>query len=100
MMVLVGYYIADDRKRKKVADLLLAHGFERIQLSLFIGPRHPARMKALWLRLQLVLDTNGGRSDRLLALSITTGQLERLATIGRMDLDLDLLMGRKSVLFI
>ena len=100
MIYLVAYDIANDRTRKQVSDLLLAHGFERLQLSLFLGHKHPARMPSLWPRLQQLLQRHTPAGDRLVALPITLGQLQRLRIIGQLPVDLDLLTGKKKVLIL
>ncbi len=99
MLCIVSYDIADARTRKRVADLLLAEGYERLQWSVFIGPAHPVRTMAMWARLEELV-MRPGHTDRMFIIPLPAGALGRMRMIGEAGVDLDLLTGRRQVLFV
>ena len=51
MIYLVFYDISTDKIRNKIARRLEAEGFERLQLSVFIGLMNPKTKPMLWKQL-------------------------------------------------
>ena len=98
MIYLVSYDIEDDKKRKKVADRLLADGLIRVQYSVFIGPlKTRLRDKLLaWLIQKL----DQPESEHLIFLRLHASDLENMPILGEHSWDLGDLIGGQHTLFI
>lgn len=94
---LICYDIPDDRRRKQVADRLLADGLERVQYSVFMGPLSPGLYQRLeaWLR-----QTLREPEERLIILPVTPGEIEKMCILGEPELDRLMLSGRRHTLFL
>jgi len=97
MPYLICYDIPDDRRRLKVAKRLLADGMERVQYSVFIGPLKPTLRSRLesWLQ-----QTLADPEDRLIILSLTPAEIEKMCIFGEPVPDLSSLNGQRHTLFL
>jgi CRISPR-associated protein Cas2 len=98
MIYLIFYDISTDKIRNKIAKRVVAEGFERLQLSVFVGLVNPFLHPNLWHQL-----TTWASSDdlgKLYVISCTKKQFREMKIIGDNPLDLNYLIGEKSVIFI
>ena len=98
MIYLVLYDISNDRIRTKVAKSLIAEGFERIQLSVFLGTVNPKENIKLWNELQKWLSAEP--HSKLLLLPLTKNNFRKMLILGDFFPDIDYLTGNKHSLFI
>lgn len=98
MLYLIVYDISDNRICHKVAKRLLAEGFERIQLSVFLGLFNPRRKDALWEQLNAWISEEKGA--KFYVLPITKKSFKSMDVIGDLDVDIDYLAGDKHTLFV
>ena len=98
MIYLLMYDISSDAIRSKIANRLVAEGYERIQLSVFTGMRDPKKVKGLWQDLERILKKES--SAKFFVLKMTKNNFRNMETIGAFDLDLDYLAGIQNSLFI
>lgn len=63
MPIYVIYDIVEDQVRKKIADVCLDYGLERIQYSAFLGELNPTRRSAMIKRLQEKLGKEEGKIE-------------------------------------
>ncbi len=97
MLYLVFYDIENTSKRTKIAKLLIADGYERLQLSVYLGLDNPVRNQKLWKSLEdLLIDET---SSKLYVLPIPGNSIKNIAKIGKLDFDLYYLAGEKDSLF-
>lgn len=100
MIYLVFYDITNDRLRKKVSDTLIAHGYERLQYSVFIGLENPKRIKGLWGRLKALMKKTDAPDDKLLFFGTEKRALEKMKVLGDFNADIDYLAGKKNAMII
>ncbi len=99
MIHLVSYDIEDDRIRTKLSKLLIAAGYERIQLSVFVGPHDPVSNTELWKGLKALCNT-GDSAAQLIVIKIPKQQFLLMQTLGNVSLDLPYLVGDLLTLII
>ncbi|MEM7659706.1 MAG: CRISPR-associated endonuclease Cas2 [Bacteroidota bacterium] len=85
---------------KKVADRLLADGLERLQYSVFVGPLREGVLHKLRAFLQSKIQQADRQGDKVMILRILDRELADMEWIGEQVVDLDLLLGKKSTLFL
>ena len=98
---IICYDIASDKLRTKIANKLLAFGFVRFQKSVFISgdlPEHLMDKLKLWLKNNRPKMPKN--SDKVLLLSITEQQLQKLLLLGDITDEMDEVIHPKSTLFI
>lgn len=96
MIYLLFYDISTDKLRNKVAKLLIAAGFERLQFSVFTGLDNPVKNAPLW---QAIVKTLKSEADaKLFVLPIKKEYFCKMQGIGVQELDLDYLSGLRSSL--
>ncbi|MFK7786621.1 MAG: CRISPR-associated endonuclease Cas2 [Crocinitomicaceae bacterium] len=96
-MYLIIYDITETTIRTKVSKLLERAGFERIQLSVFIGHFNPEHAN-VWSQLtQLLAETP---KNKLFSLKITKENFYSMKIIGDSTIDYDYLTGTKRSLII
>jgi CRISPR-associated protein Cas2 len=98
MIYLIFYDISTDKIRNKIAKRLLAEGFERLQLSVFVGIVNPYLYANLWQQLNYWASADD--LGKLYVISCTKKQFRQMKIIGDNPLDLNYLIGEKSVIFI
>lgn len=94
------YDIAGDRLRERLAQRLIAAGFDRVQYSVFIGPVKPVELTRLRAWIQQELDPKKGPEDSVILLRLPPSELEKMETFGAKNLDISELLGRKNTLFL
>ncbi len=97
-MYLVFYDISNNKIRTKVAARLIQEGYDRIQLSVFVGIKNPKQNTVLWEELNTKMAEDS--EAKLYVLSISENNFKNMLTIGRSDYDIDYLTGNKHSLFI
>jgi len=95
MIWLIAYDISDNRARKKIADLLIQYGFERIQLSVFIGHILPYKKEELYGLLQPKVNP---LTDRIIMIRITENQINNCVSLGN-DIALTSIFDDGNVLY-
>jgi len=100
MIHVISYDISDNRRRTKVAELLIREGYERSQFSVFIGRRHPQWKSKLWPKLQTIVQPGVEDGDRLFVLRLPAESLKKRETVGTFTADVDWLLGQRHTLLI
>ncbi len=101
MIYLLFYDISDDRARTKIAKLLIAEGYERIQFSVFTSIFNPFANKLLWESLQrLCASATDNENDKLCVLNISKLNFKNMKIIGKFEPDMAYLTGEKQTLFV
>jgi CRISPR-associated endonuclease Cas2 len=96
-MYLIFYDIEKNSLRKKIADLLLYHGYIRIQLSVFAGNINPEKLH-LWKKISLLMKTE--ENNKVYCLKINDDHFRNIKKIGTFDADIEFILGtRKSMIF-
>jgi len=102
MMYLIIYDITENRIRTKVARLLVSHGYERIQLSVFAGPFSPMANSDLWRQLHILCPKTGeaeSEGNSLMVVEVPLRQFQRIRTIGNLPFDMDEMTGKAHTLW-
>lgn len=92
---LICYDITDNKKRLKVAKLLIQWGYERFQKSIFTGLQNPAENGRLWKQLEKLLDSKIPNGDKLVVLNVTKPHFRNMQIIGNTEIDVSYLLGEK-----
>lgn len=100
ILYMVSYDISSNRTRLKVADLLLAQGYERLQLSVFLGLAPLWANEKLWQRLTQLLAADANDADRLLCLPVHKKAVKNMQIIGVPPGRLDYICGDVHTLII
>lgn len=96
-MFLIFYDIEKNNLRKKIADLLLYHGYIRIQQSVFVGIINPDKFQ-LWRKIDSLVDSES--HDKVYCLKLTEENFRHIKIIGTFDFDMEFVIGRrKSIVF-
>lgn len=98
MIYLIIYDISSDKIRRKIANRLIAEGYLRIQLSVFVGIKNPKENKYLWS--DLILWMNADKYSKLFSISVTKNKFRNMKMIGNLDYDIDYLLGVKHTMII
>lgn len=96
MLYLVFYDITSDKLRNKVAKILTQEGFERLQLSVFLGLEQIGQEASLQLRDLLQIEPDA----KFYIVPVPKSSIKNIQCIGKMNLDIDYLTGDKDSLFI
>jgi len=95
-MYLICYDISNNNIRKKVADRLLATGYERLQLSVFIGIIPIQNNRIIWKNILTWLSEDGGKIS---IIKISPSSIKNMIAIGYDDFDVSYHVGEKHSLF-
>lgn len=95
MIQLVIYDIAKDSFRNKLADRLLAIGFERIQLSVYLGKVKKSHLKAVLAFAKEKME----ETDRLFVIALDEDQVDGMQVMGERP-PIDMILGRVHTLFL
>jgi len=98
MIYLVLYDISNDSLRTKIAGRLVAAGYERIQLSVFLGIWNPKDNTTLWSELQSWLAQD--KTSKLFVIPMTKNGLRKMQILGDFKPDIDYWVGEQHTLFI
>lgn len=101
-MYLIIYDISENRIRTKVAKLLIRHGYERIQLSVFAGPFSPMANAHLWKQLQILCPRSGeaeSEGNSLMVVEVPIKQFVKIRAIGSMPFDMAEMTGTAHTLW-
>ena len=92
------YDIVSNSMRSKVAKRLLAAGYDRIQLSIFLGLSDPQKNTILWGELEewFANDIN----SKLFVLPLTKNNFKKMLILGHFKPDIDYYIGDRHTLFI
>ncbi|MCB0798669.1 MAG: CRISPR-associated endonuclease Cas2 [Chitinophagales bacterium] len=99
-LFLVCYDIQNDRKRTKIADLLMEYGYERLQYSVFVGLQEPSANERLWDRLTELVPEENDTTDRLLVIRLLKRHFKSMQVRGHILTDLPYICGELSTLVI
>lgn len=94
MLHLVIYDISSNSIRTKVAKLLIREGFERLQLSVYLGIDNPNDLPQIWAQLQMLLKKE--IEAKFYIFPIPKSSLSNIKSIGELGLDIDYLLGNKN----
>jgi CRISPR-associated endonuclease Cas2 len=97
-MHLIFYDISSDTIRTKIAKKLVAEGYERIQLSVFVGNPHPKQNIPFWQNLNTWLKTEP--TAQFCVIRVASLNFKNMTMIGKNKLDLAFLLGEKNSIFI
>jgi len=100
MLYLIVYDITANKLRKKVADVLQAEGFERIQYSVFVGKYDPRQNEKLWKVLEKAGNTTEQGSVKIFVIPMLKYHFQRMLMLGSALPDVQYLSGDKHTLFI
>lgn len=98
MIYLVIYDISKDSLRTKIAGRLVAAGYERIQLSVFLGLWNPKENLILWGELQSWLAQDS--LSKLFVIPLTKNNFREMQVLGGFKPDVDYWVGDLHTLFI
>ena len=100
MYKIISYDIANDRKRKKLSDLLIKYGLYRFQMSVFVGELKESVFGKLQSELDILFIEIREQEDKILILSLPERSLEEAIWIGEVPIDLEEAMGKTKIIFI
>ncbi|MCI4670810.1 MAG: CRISPR-associated endonuclease Cas2 [Bacteroidia bacterium] len=100
MAYLICYDIEHNYLRKKMGDMILDHGFERINLSVYLGNIEQRSLTYLEDKLTAMLKDKGKETDSLIFLPVTASQIDEMRIYGKNDLDPGEISGSKSSLIL
>ena len=98
MAHLICYDIEHNYLRKKMADLIMDYGFERINLSVYLGNLDQRSLTYLEEKLSAMLKDKGKENDSLIFIPVTAQQIHDMRVYGKNDLDPREISGEKSTL--
>jgi len=98
MMYLIFYDISDNKLRKKVSDLLLQEGYERLQRSVFLSMDTPVKNKKLIETINKITQTEKERNICILPVAVSN--VKKMQIIGKHDWDIDYIIGSVKSFFI
>lgn len=93
-MYLITYDITSNSLRTKLGNILLEHGYERVQKSVFIGLLVPKQI----ITLQKLVLTIDNTSDSIFIIKIPITNVLNMGKFGILDVDLEYLCGMKRSL--
>lgn len=96
MIYLLLYDISTNSIRTKIAKMLIAEGFERLQFSVYTSLEDPFKNKVLWVNLQQLMAKEP--TAKLYVINLTKNNLKNMKIIGNFEQDLDYLTGNKRSL--
>lgn len=101
MALLVSYDIEDNALRQKIANHIIDSGLDRIQYSVYMGTIKETDTQHLinWLN-ALPAEKRWKGNDSVIILSLTTLQVQQMATIGNPQWDKDDLSGTRDTLIL
>ena len=98
MLYLILYDITTSAIRTKVAKILIKEGFERLQLSVYLGLDNPKKNLAIWMQLEKILKDE--EDAKFYIFPIPKSSITNMQVIGKNDLDIAYLIGSKKTYFI
>ena len=103
-MYLISYDITENNRRTRLAKLLISEGYERLQLSVFVGPFSPVDNTQLWQKITdlctVKRDGVKGSENKLMVVEIPRSFFCRMRIIGGSDMDMDYLTGSSHTLWL
>lgn len=82
MLRLVYYDLSDHRTRSRVADCLLANGFDRIQYSVFIGTVKAAHWVKVWSQLESLFSEGHDEQDKIFSHVVPPHHFRKMSILG------------------
>ena len=96
MLYLLFYDITTNSIRTKIARLLIAEGFERLQFSVYTALEDPEKNTLLWATLKKHLASEP--TAKLYVIAMTKNNFKNMKIIGNFDHDINYLTGDKRSL--
>ena len=100
MAHLICYDIENNYLRTKMGNAILDYGFDRINLSVYLGTIDKKSLAELEEALKKMLEKRGKPNDSLMFIAVTAQQVHNMRVYGKNDLDKDDLAGEKSTLIV
>ena len=100
MSHLICYDIEHNYLRTKMGNTILDYGFDRINLSVYLGTIDKKTLEELEKKLVKMLKEKGKPNDSLIFLPVSPQQIQDMRVYGKNDLDKDDLAGEKSTLIV
>ncbi|MEM9984401.1 MAG: CRISPR-associated endonuclease Cas2 [Bacteroidota bacterium] len=97
---LICYDIEKNGLRKKLADLIIDHGLDRINYSVYLGSPDTVTLRELEDQIGQLMQKRGQPRDSVLVLPVNAQQVHQMRIYGQSDLDSDDLTGNKSTLIL
>jgi len=98
MIYLLFYDISANSLRTKVSKLLQHEGFERLQLSVYTSIHNPKKNIELWKKINKLLSDEP--TAKLYVVSLSKTRFRNMQIIGKLNIDIDYLLGEKRSLII
>ncbi len=95
---LISYDIENDSLRQKIANKIIAEGFDRVQYSVYLGGVSDGVLANLITYLKDAMLKSNLQKDNIIIISLTDKALENMLTIGQSGLDIDEIIGNKNTL--
>ena len=96
MLYLIFYDITSNSIRNKVAKILIQEGYERLQLSVFLGLENIGKQVSIQLEELLKAEPEA----KFYIVPLSKSSIKNLKSLGKINLDLDYLTGEKDSLII
>ena len=96
MIYLLFYDITSNSIRTKIAKLLIAEGFERLQFSVYTGLENPEKNNLLWTTMCNMMQAEP--TAKLYVIVLTKNNFRNIKIIGNFDHDINYLTGDKRSL--
>ena len=96
MLYLIFYDITSNSIRNKVAKILIQEGYERLQLSVFLGLENIGKQVSIQLEELLKAEPEA----KFYMVPLPKSSIKNLKSLGKMNLDIDYLTGDKDSLII
>lgn len=100
MIYLIAYDIENDKKRKKIADMLIQNGLSRIQYSVFLGSIKSHLLQQVKQSLQQHLNNPISPNDKILIMPIYSNSIHKALFLGQNSLSLREISGMESTIYI
>lgn len=97
---LICYDIEKDSLRKKIADLIIDYGLDRINYSVYLGAPDAGSLTELEQKIENLIKKRGQARDSVIVLPVTAQQVHQMRIYGRQGLDSDEITGDKSTLIL
>lgn len=98
MLFLIVYDISINSVRTKIARILITEGFERLQLSVFLGLTNPKANTVVWATINKLIQEDA--MAKMYILPIPKSSLKNIKQLGIEKLDIAYLLGDKNSYFI
>jgi len=98
MLYLIIYDISSTPIRTKVAKILIREGYERLQLSVYLGLINPSVLPNVWQQLKHLLKNE--EEAKFYVFPIPKSSIKNIKNIGKLEFDTAYMTGEKNSYFI